>query len=468
MGSLVSGRISDHFGRRNTLLMTVPIYVAGWLSMAFAPTAIFVFVGRFICGFGNVITFIGTQLYSSEIPEARFRGRLASLPSLFISLGALLIYGLGAALPWRTGCLVVIAVPILFFFALLLIPESPYWLLLKDRDEEAVAAMRWLRGTHYDIDPELREMKEKLASVGSKAKISELWKPRTRKPFLIGILMQTLQQLCGANILIMYAGTFLMKSGSRVNPHMDVVYIGIVQLMVTLLAVGLMDKVGRKVLLIMSVSGVSVCMTAMATYFYVLSIGEEWPDWVPVVIIMGAACSYCIGCRSVPVLLTAELFNTTIRSTANSICTFYNRIIYLIMMQIKGTSESYKDYRLSMDRDAFNGDVQFVVGRVVLLYSQLPLVIIPYHPVSRPRLNTNHLLCFQQTFPFVETVVGTHTPLYFHGAIAFIGVIVTAIYVPETKGKSLEEIQEYFESDGKEKSKDLKPSENMAYVEEGN
>ncbi|XP_076051774.1 facilitated trehalose transporter Tret1-like [Oratosquilla oratoria] len=384
IATIVAGRALDYFGRLRTLRMVAPLLISGWITIAQASNAYIVYVGRFICGFATGFIFTGAQVYSSETPEARLRGRLGSIPSLFTTVGTLYAYGTGAALSWRIGCYVCAAIPIILILFSTTIPESPYWLLLKGQHDEAEASLTWLRGPEYDIGPEVQEMQAKIDSVGNKAKISELWKARTRSPFLIALLMQTLQQTCGANIVMMYTGIIFMNAKTGMDPQVATAITGVAQLVSNIISMILIDKIGRKILIITSISVTSTCVFILATFFYLRDVQEiRWPGWVPLFLVITAVFGYCIGARSVPWLLSAELFNTTIRTTASSFCTFYNRGLNLIIVQV---------------------------------------------------------------FPFLEEVAGTYTPFYIMSAISIAGVIVTVIFVPETKGKSLAEIQEYFET----------------------
>lgn len=388
-GSVVAGRVMDKLGRRTTLLAMAPVLLLGWLTMALAPNIAGVLTGRAICGVATAFLFSTGPVYCSEIPEARMRGRLGSVPSLFITFGVVLSYLAGACFSWRVSCYVCCVPVVLMFVAMVFATETPYWLLLKGRREDAEKVLRRLRGPEYNFDVEIEEMEKKMTSVGKKMEYRELWRPRTRRPFLISLFMMTLQQVSGGNVLMMYTGTIFMSAGVE-NHSLATVYTGIVQIVFTVLCVLLVDRLGRRPFIVLSTSVMGLATIMLGVYYFMNDVvGLPWPSWVPLVTVLVAVSGYCLGCRTLPWLLSAELFNTTIRSTANSASLFYNRLLNLAVIQV---------------------------------------------------------------FPFFAEAAGSHTVFFVHGSLSLICAGLSLLLVPETKGKSLEQIQEYFESQAAKKS----------------
>ncbi|XP_068221704.1 facilitated trehalose transporter Tret1-like isoform X2 [Palaemon carinicauda] len=329
-------------------------------------------------------------VYCSEVPEARLRGSLGLIPSLFLTFGVVLSYIAGAFFSWRISCYVCSVPIILMFIVLWTVPESPYWYLLKGRHEDCKASLRWLRGPRYDFSAELAEMEEKINSVGRKVEYRELWRPRTRKPFLISLFMSTLQQVSGGNILMMFTGLIFISAGVE-NHRMATVVTGLVQIVFTLLCMFTADRLGRRPLIIASTLIIGVATLLLGVYYLMSDVFEiKWPPWVPLLSVLTAVAGYCLGCRTMPWLLSAELFNTTIRSTANTATLFYNRLLSVAILQI---------------------------------------------------------------YPFYEEAFGAHTVFFTFGGLSLICSLVSFFVVPETKGKTLEQIQEHFESTKKKKMK---------------
>lgn len=308
------------------------------------------------------------------------------MSSFFITVGILVSYVAAAFLPWRYSCYVCAAPSALGTLAMLAMPESPYWLMLKNRRNDAKAALRWLRGPHYDINEDLENIAAKINAVGAKMEYRELLRPRTRRPVFIALFIMTLQQCSGANTLLMYTGN-IFKSAGVEDYHLATVYTGLVQLLGTTASVLLMDKMGRRTMIITSVSVSGVFTVMLGVYYYLGTVmGVSWPHVVPLVAVLMSLLGYCFGCRTIPWIASSELFNTTIRSIAYTVCFFYQRTLNLTIIQI---------------------------------------------------------------FPFAVEAVGAHSVFFFFGGSCLVFSVLASIFVPETRGKSLEQIQEYFESKSK-------------------
>ena len=274
------------------------------------------------------------QVYNSEIAEARLRGTLGSMSSFFITLGVLLSYTAGAFLPWRYSCYVCAAPALLGAVIMIAMPASPYWLMLKNRRSDAETALRWLRGPHYDINEDLENVATKLKAVGTKTEYRELLRPRTRRPFFIALFIMTVQQCSGGNILMMYTGNIFQSAGVE-NYHMAVVYTGLVQLVGTIGSVLLMDRMERRSMILVSISTVGLFTVMLGVYYYMMTVMDvQWPRVIPLVAVLMSVLGYSFGCRTIPWLISSELFNTTIRSTANTACFFYNRVLNFTIIQV--------------------------------------------------------------------------------------------------------------------------------------
>ncbi|XP_068221263.1 facilitated trehalose transporter Tret1-like [Palaemon carinicauda] len=383
LGSILAGRVMDLIGRRTTVIVLAPFLLTGWLIIALAPNAPVILLGRMICGTATAFLYCASPVYCSEVPEARLRGSLGLMPSLFLTFGVVLSYMAGAFFSWRISCYICCIPIILMFIVLWLVPESPYWYLLKGKTRECKESLRWLRGPRYDFSAELEEMEAKITSVGRKVEYRELWRPRTRRPFLISLFMATLQQVSGGNILIVFTGLIFISAGIE-NHRMAVVSTGVVQIVFTIVCLMAVDRVGRRPLIIASTCIIGLSNTLLGFYYLMSNVyGIQWPSWVPLTTILTAIAGFCLGCRAMPWLLSSELFNTTIRSTANSANIFYNRTLNVIILQV---------------------------------------------------------------YPFYEEAFGAHAVFFTFGSLSLFCSFITYFIVPETKGKTLEEIQEYFES----------------------
>ncbi|KAK3864303.1 hypothetical protein Pcinc_029999 [Petrolisthes cinctipes] len=381
LGGAMAGRLMDAVGRRTTLLLAAPVLMAGWALMGLAPNVPIIILGRFVAGLSTGFILASSQVFTSESCESRLRGKMSSLPTLFFTSGTLTAYTGGALLSWRYNCIVCAASCIPMILILIVVPETPYWLLLKRQRSKSEAALRWLRGSQCDLEPLLRTMEDKLDSVGPKLAMRELWHPRTRTPLLMALFLQAAQQLCGGTLLFFYTSTVYMTMGHS-KSNLAAVYTGIAQLTASGISLLLVDRVGRRPLMITSTAIVGTILIGMGFYQHSRMMGGASIDWLPILLVLLTVSGYCLGCRSVPLILSSELFNTTARSTAQASCTLFNRGLNMAVMQI---------------------------------------------------------------FPFFLAGAGLSTVFFVHGCIGLLSSFVTFLWIPETKNKTLEEIQEYFE-----------------------
>ncbi|MPC43514.1 Facilitated trehalose transporter Tret1 [Portunus trituberculatus] len=246
---------------------------------------------------------------------------------------------------------------------MLAMPESPYWLMLKDRRGDAETALKWLRGPHYDINEDLESVATKLKAVGTKSEYRELLRPRTRRPFFISLFLMTLQQGSGSNILMMYTSNIFISVGIE-DHHMPTVYTGLVQVVGTIGSVLLMDRLGRRTLIVASITTVGMFTITLGVYYYLGTVGVSWPQAMPLLAMLMSVFGYSLGCRTIPWLATSELFNTTIRSRANTICLFYNRILNFVIIQTRGKSlEQIQDYFEEKSKKASKRNTKTSTGK---------------------------------------------------------------------------------------------------------
>lgn len=259
---------------------------------------------------------------------------MSSLPTLFFTSGTLSAYTGGALLSWRYNCIVCGVSCIPMVLILLAVPETPYWLLLKGQRSKSEASLRWLRGNQCDLGPLLRSMEDKLEAVGPKLTMRELWHPRTRTPLMMSLFLQASQQLCGGTLLFFYTSTVYMTMGHS-KSNLAAVYTGIAQLTTSGISLLLVDRVGRRPLMISSTAIVGSLLIGMGFYQYSRMTGGPTIDWLPLLLVLITVSGYCLGCRSVPLILSSELFNTTARSTAQASCTLFNRGLNMAVMQVR-------------------------------------------------------------------------------------------------------------------------------------
>lgn len=269
VGALFTGSFTEKLGRKRVMVITATLYILSALGCAFASSSVMLIVFRFLSGLTVGITSVVVPMYISEISPAKKRGRLVSFNQFAVTLGILVAYIFDFFLvnlnddSWRF----MLAVPAFFgiFYLLFLLfnfPESPRWLLARDRQQDAAKVLFRLGGQKL-IDEELPEMEMAIAAEQKKEKISvkELFKGRTGRIILIGTMIAAFQQITGINAVIMYSPEMFQTAGlAKVDSLMMAMVIGLVNSLMTIFALWLVDKKGRKTLLLWGASGMIVAL----------------------------------------------------------------------------------------------------------------------------------------------------------------------------------------------------------------
>jgi sugar porter (SP) family MFS transporter len=269
IGALFTGYFADKYGRKKVIITTAVLYIISAIGCALAGSSAMLIVFRFLSGLAVGATSVAGPMYISEISPAHNRGKLVSMNQFAITFGILLAYiadylllGFGEN-SWRY----MFAVPAIFgtaylIFLLTSLPESPRWLLSENRKEEAVNVMKKIGGQQL-IDDELPEMGRVLLIDKDKRRIhlGEIFKGKTGKIVIIGTLLAAFQQITGINAVIMYAPEIFQSSGSaKVDSMMLSVIVGLVNFFMTIVALWLVDKKGRKTLLLWGAAGMTISL----------------------------------------------------------------------------------------------------------------------------------------------------------------------------------------------------------------
>jgi sugar porter (SP) family MFS transporter len=324
-GALTAGRLADLIGRRPTVLITAAVFVVGVLLAAFTPTFPVLLVARIIIGLAVGSASTTVPLYISEVVPPRVRGGLVSLNQLAITAGILVSYlidyGLSDSGNWRL-MFGLAAIPAVALFAgMLFQKESPHWLIKQGRDDEARAVLHRLRDDS-DIDAEIREVHELTQREGS---YRDLVSPRVRPLVVVGVLLAVFQQITGINTVIYYAPTLLQSAGLGNNAALLAnVVNGAVNVGMTIVAIWLLDKVGRRPLLLSGTAGMAVGMVIVGCSFIG---GSTLHGGLALVAIAGLLIytgSFAIGLGPVFWLLIAEIYPLRIRGAAMSVAGMAN------------------------------------------------------------------------------------------------------------------------------------------------
>jgi len=404
LAMMLAGPVSDRLGRRPVLKIAAVLFTVSAIASAIAPDYITLVLARMLGGFGVGAALIIAPMYIAEIAPPDVRGRMVSFNQLNIVIGIsaayfsnYLILSLGHSdLAWaqtlRLGewnwrwMLGVEALPAIFyFFALLFVPESPRWLVMNKKEEDALGIMEQVSG-RVEAEAELAAVHASLeAEAGQqKASIRELFQPAMKLVMTIGISVAILQQITGINSVFFYAPMIFEQSGIGTDAaFMQAVLVGLVNLLFTVLAILLIDKLGRRPLMGFGLTVIAACMLLLAYGFgsatYSAS-GEllEINATLILIGILGFVAGFALSLGPVMWVLFSELFPNRIRGIAIS-------FVGLI-----------------------NSSVSFIV---------------------------------QLVFPWELENFGNSVTFLIYGLFAIVGLVIVMKLLPETKGKSLEELE---------------------------
>ncbi|XP_062155578.1 sugar transporter ERD6-like 6 isoform X2 [Alnus glutinosa] len=269
VGAIASGHIADYFGRKGSLVIAAIPNIIGWLAISFAPDSSLLYVGRLLGGFGVGIISYTVPVYIAEISPQNTRGSLGSVNQLSVTIGTMLAYLLGMFVNWRVLAILGILPCAVLTPGLLFIPESPRWLARMGRTEDFEASLQVLRGFGTDISIEVNEIKRSVASTskGTTIKFSDLKRKRNWFPLTIGIGLLVLRQFSGINGVLFYSSSIFETAGVS-SSNAATFGLGVVQVIGTGISTWLADKAGRRLLLIVSSSGMTLSLFLVAIAFY--------------------------------------------------------------------------------------------------------------------------------------------------------------------------------------------------------
>jgi SP family arabinose:H+ symporter-like MFS transporter len=455
LAMMIAGPLSDKYGRRLVLKYAAILYAISAIASALAPTFWFLVVARMIGGFGVGASLILAPMYIAEIAPAKIRGRMVSFNQLNIVIGIslafftnYLILKYGASdlawakslklgehnWRWMLGLETIPAV--LYFIGLSFVPKSPRWLIMKGKFNEAVLVMKKFN-TEEQVQSDIDAIKQSMDSEKYKEKlpISELFKPALKLVLSIGIVVAVLQQITGINSVFFYAPMIFEQSGIGTDASfVQAILVGLINLVFTIIAILLIDKLGRKPLLTFGVVGIVVCMFALAYGFSTatyeltdesiekLSASIEKEKLTP---IQGIVYNSDVEFKSALKESLGDDKAQEFQSELIAASITMNSTVILI-----GILGFVAAFAISL------GPVMWV------LFSELFPNWIRGLAISFVGLiNSAVSFIVQLVFPWELEVLGSATTFLIYGLFALVGLFFIVKYVPETKGKTLEELE---------------------------
>ena len=390
-GASVGGALTDRFGRRGLIIVAGVIFIASSLGTALSPSVPLLIAARVVSGIAIGLASFLSPMYIAELVPARVRGALVAVNMLAITTGIVAAYLTDYALTgnggwrWMFGLGVVPAVGLTI--GMWFLPDSPRWLISKSRTDEARKALARLR-TPEEIGPEVADIEQTTQKTSGNWK-TELFRPSLRMPLIIGIGLALFQQLSGINTVIYYAPTIFKYAGfeSARASILAAVGLGVVMLCSHVVAIFLIDRVGRRPLLLVGIAGQIVGLAALGAAFHFKQLSSSVGDIAVGSLVVYVAC-FAFGLGPVFWLLISEIYPLAVRGAAMSAATVANWAMNLVVAV---------------------------------------------------------------TFLTLFHVVGRSSTFWIYGAITVCAWIFIYKLVPETKGKTLEQIEAYWRSGGSSK-----------------
>ncbi|EHU1702654.1 sugar porter family MFS transporter [Acinetobacter baumannii] len=256
LGALVAGQVSRNYGRRNALLISAIVFILGTLLCMFSQSVAILIFGRIFLGFSVGIASFAAPLYVSEIAPKEVRGKAISVFEFMISFGILASFFCNWLFSylesWRAMFGALLVPSILFLVGTLLVPKSPKWLALKGKNEEALEVLKSIRSTEKEAYQELDDIQENINKTGKTNGFKLFLSNKNfRRSVSLGIGLQTIQQLTGINIVLIFAPKLFELSGfvGLQNQLLSTVLLGVVKVVATFIALMIVDKCGRRPML---------------------------------------------------------------------------------------------------------------------------------------------------------------------------------------------------------------------------
>uniref|UniRef100_A0A6E8W0L2 MFS domain-containing protein n=1 Tax=Anopheles coluzzii TaxID=1518534 RepID=A0A6E8W0L2_ANOCL len=322
IGSLVAGVMMEFLGRLNTIKLAAVPCVAGWVAIALANNFTWIMVGRVLTGFACALGTSPAIVYITEVARPDMRGSLISSGPTLASLGMVIAYAKGAFMDWRLVswiCIIYTIVPVLLIQ--LFVPESPVWLVSKGRIEDAARSLRFLYKKYPQPEHTVRAGSQKNVNRHGQqqSKLRGFLKPTGYKPMIILFWFFLIQQFSGIYITLFFAVTFIQDVGTEVNAFTASIFVGLTRFSMSLLNAWLLKRFPRRQLVMVSTTGMAICMFVSGLFTLWIKEGTTTLTWIPVVGLLLYVCASMIGLLTIPWTMTAELFPTDIRGIAHSI-----------------------------------------------------------------------------------------------------------------------------------------------------
>ncbi|XP_060528941.1 facilitated trehalose transporter Tret1-like [Cylas formicarius] len=386
----------DRIGRKYSMLLASAVTFVVWIVIGVAKNMTYLYAARFFAGMAGDMAFVAAPMYIAEIAHPKIRGFLSSIIYLMMLIGILFVYAIAPFVPYYVPSIVGGALALIELVTFAFMPESPYYLIFRNLNDEARASLGKLR--KYDRSDEVEKEFEDICQAVRRQKTEKgrpqdlILIPSNRKAILIMTVLNGSQHLSSISVLLMNLHLILNEAGSvYIETSYAAIIFAALMFIAATTASMILDRCGRKVLLTISALLTGTSLLVIAIYFNLMAAGHDVKSisWLPIVSVMCYAAVFKFGLGIVPIVVTAEIFPTKMKAIGMTLA-----------------------------------DSMYVLFAIISL----------------------------ELYAWLHDAYGNHVPFYLFSACCYLTALFTIFVIPETKGKTLEEIQMLLKGHDKEVS----------------
>ncbi|XP_070506783.1 facilitated trehalose transporter Tret1-like [Chironomus tepperi] len=379
---VLAGLMINHYGRRGTMILVLIPFILGWCLLITAINVSMLIIGRALLGMACGVCCVSCPVYVGEIADKEIRGKLGSFFQLLITTGIMFVYILGAYSSSQITSSVCGFIPVLFGVCIFFCPESPTFYVMRGKHDKAIKSLARFRDESADLYAELNYLIEEDELRRSQNVKAALRRKSSIKGMVIALGLMFFQQLSGINAVIFYTTTIFKDAKIEIKPEFATIVLGIIQVAATFIATLTVDKIGRKMLLIISGIFMALCTLVLGVYYGLKETDVDSVKgygWITLLSLCVFIIAFSLGFGPVAWIMIGEIFTSDVKGFAGSMA---------------GT---------------LNWSLAFAVTAV---------------------------------YPTIRDLIGPSACFLIFTILSTLGILFSIFIVPETKGKSLAEIQQ--------------------------
>lgn len=388
---ILAGVLMEKYGRKPLFVLMNMLFVIGWMILCFSTNVYGLLLGRFVTGFCVGLIAPSVSVYMSEITQPTYRGIFLSMQGFSASLGILMPHALGIFLKWKVVAGICALIPFTCYILIALVPESPSWLLDAGQMEKAAKSFTWFRGYAPETMDEFKKLVEgqKLSkhqrnTVGFGNILTIAGEKAFYIPFLILLLYFATLQFAGPNVIAFYTVSILKSSlGDSINEYTATMIVDLSRL-ASILSCFVIKKIGRRPLTTISGLATAGSLFGLSAYLYCASANEQLRSLyeIPLTLFILYVMCIMVGLNPLVWVLTGEMFPLRYRSTGSGLVSFFNFVFLFVSVK---------------------------------------------------------------TMPGLFEVLGEHGVFFMFGMCCFVGTVLLTIFLPETRNRTLQEIEDSYD-----------------------